>query len=320
MEHDKMLKKMEKYGKSVGESPCVATVGTFDGVHSGHRFMVDCVVRQAHERGLDALVVTFPNHPAQVLHSVTRTHLLTLAEEKVSLLLAAGVDRVVMLPFTEEVASMTASEFMRVVLKEDLHVQTLVMGYDNRFGHDRMNFGSCQAIGAAMGIEVVACDELKGEGKISSTMVRNALLEGDVEHARNLLGYNYFLQGEVVQGFQNGRKLGYPTANLQVDANKLIPENGAYFVRCQFSTFNSQPSNLFGMLNVGTRPTLHNGQQRSVEVHLFDYEGDLYGATLKVELLRHLRREREFDSLEELRIQLAEDEKACRSLLSNTPV
>jgi riboflavin kinase/FMN adenylyltransferase len=326
MEHDKMLKKVETYGKLTGTAPCMATIGTFDGVHRGHRFMVDQVVRQAHEKGLDALVVTFPNHPLQVLRSSTPLSMLTLAEEKVSLLLEAGVDRVVMLPFTEEVASMTASEFMHVVLKEGLHVQTLLMGYDNRFGHDGMNFGGCQAIGAAMGIEVVKCDELRGEGKISSTMVRNALLVGDVEHAHELLGYNYFLQGEVVQGFQNGRKLGYPTANLQVDVNKLIPENGVYLVNTFISDKTSSiglssslASGFFGMLNVGTRPTLHNGQQRSIEVHVFDYEGNLYGATLKVELLRHLRKEREFDSLEKLRLQLAEDEKACRSLLSNTP-
>lgn len=306
-----MLKKMETYGKGTGNTPCVATIGTFDGVHRGHRFMVDQVVRLAHQRGLDALVVTFPNHPMQVLRSAPSSGLLTLADEKVSLLLEAGVDCVAMLPFTDAVASMAAEDFMQTILKEQLQVQTLVMGYDNRFGHDRKTFSQCQTLGAAMGMEVVMCEELKDEGKISSTMVRNALLTGDVESANTLLGYDYFLQGRVVQGFQNGRKLGYPTANLQVESDKLIPENGAYLVE----VVNPGTPHLFGMLNVGTRPTLHNGRQRSIEVHLFDFEGDLYGKTLTVKLMHHLRKECEFDSLETLRQQLAADEAQCRSLL-----
>jgi riboflavin kinase/FMN adenylyltransferase len=140
-----------------------------------------------------------------------------------------------------------------------------------------------------------------------------------VETAHALLGYHYSLQGEVVQGFQNGRKLGYPTANLQVNPCKLIPENGAYLVRCQLSTLNSQLSTHYGMLNVGTRPTLHNGQQRSIEVHLFDFDGDLYGQMLTLELLHHLRKEQEFGTLEALQQQLATDEAACKAWLQQSP-
>ena len=168
-------------------------------------------------------------------------------------------------------------------------------------------------------MEVIGCNELVSEQRISSTTIRQALLRGDVEIAHALLGYHYSLQGEVVQGFQNGRKLGYPTANLQVNSCKLIPENGAYLVRCQLSTLNSQLSTHYGMLNVGTRPTLHNGQQRSIEVHLFDFDGDLYGQMLTLELLHHLRKEQEFGTLEALQQQLATDEAACKAWLQQSP-
>ena len=161
--------------------------------------------------------------------------------------------------------------------------------------------------GKALGIQVVGCRQCVSDDEISSTSIRRALLQGDVEKARQLLGYPYFLQGEVVKGFQNGHKLGFPTANLLVDSRKLVPANGAYFVR------SSQES--YGMLNIGTRPTLHNGAQRSIEVHLFDFDGDLYGISLRVELLHRLRGEKEFHSLDDLKIQLQQDEQACRHLI-----
>ena len=228
--------------------------------------------------------------------------------------------------FTQALAQMSARDFMRTILQEQLKVQVLMMGYDNHFGHDRLSFADCQQCGRTLGIEVIGCEELASKQKISSTSIRQALLCGDVETANHLLGYHYTLQGEVVQGFQNGRKLGYPTANLQVSPCKLIPENGAYLVKCQFSaansqlsTFNFQLSTFFGMLNVGTRPTLHNGRQRSIEVHIFDFDGDLYGQTLTLQLLHHLRKEQEFDTLETLQQQLATDEAQCKEWIQQRP-
>lgn len=284
----------------------VATIGTFDGVHRGHQYVVEQVVSLARQRGLEAMVVTFSNHPLQVLREGFVPQLLSLTEEKVERLERTDIDRIALLEFTPELARMSAREFMQRVLVEQLGVQVLLIGYDNHFGHDRKGFEDCVGYGKELGMEVVACDCLTAGGDISSTAVRSALQEGDIERANGMLGYEYSLQGKVVAGFQNGRKLGYPTANLLVDAEKLIPENGVYLV---------QSDRGYGMLNIGTRPTLHNGRQQSIEVHLFDFEGDLYGQTLCIHLLRHLRKEREFDSLSALEAQLRQDEEECRKFL-----
>ena len=288
------------------KKPCVATIGTFDGVHRGHQYVVRQVVSQARQRGLESVVLTFPNHPLQVLQDGFQPQMLTLPQEKERHLLLTGIDQVEMMPFTQALAQMKAYDFMRDVLKEHLHVQVLMMGYDNHFGHDSHGFADYVHYGEKLDMEVVGCEELVSEQRISSTAIRHALLHGAVEDAHRLLGYHYELEGEVVQGFQNGRKFGYPTANLQVASCKLIPENGAYLVATTHG---------YGMLNVGTRPTLHNGQQRSIEVHIFDYEGDLYGQTLTVKLLRHLRQEREFDTIESLHRQLIADESQCRQII-----
>lgn len=323
---------MQIIGKDTTARPCVATIGTFDGVHRGHQFVAQQVVRHARERGLDAVVLTFSNHPLQVLQENFQPQMLTLSDEKERLLQQTGVDKVVLMDFTKELAGMTARDFMKTILKERLNAQVLLMGYDNHFGHDRKGFDDYRRYGQEQGIEVIGCEELASEQRISSTAIRQALLNGDVNTANTLLGYHYHLQGEVVLGFQNGRKLGYPTANLQVDACKLIPENGAYLVRCQLSaldphssalnsqpsTLNPKPSPLYGMLNIGTRPTLHNGRQRSIEVHIFDYDGNLYNQTLTVELLQHLRKEQEFATLDDLQHQLAADEAKCRMLLHSS--
>ncbi len=309
------MRDMTIVGKDTTVCPCVATIGSFDGVHRGHRFVMEQVVGQARERGLDALVVTFRNHPLQVLREGFRPQMLTLAEEKVELLQEAGIDKVVLLEFTQELARMSARKFMQHILKEQLKVEVLVMGYDNHFGHGQTSFKEYAEYGRELGIEVVAAPPMPTDGgvPVSSTAVRKALLQGEVEEANGILGYHYFLQGEVVEGFQNGRRLGYPTANLQVDEWKLIPENGAYLVECTSYIVHRT----YGMLNIGTRPTLHNGKRRSIEVHLFDFEDDLYGQTLRIRLIRRLRGEQEFGSLDALRQQLEEDEAACRAWISH---
>lgn len=286
---------------------CVATIGTFDGVHRGHRYVLGQVIGSAREKKLHSVVVTFANHPLRVLRPGVHPQMLTLEDEKVELLLAAGIDAVVLLDFTEDLARMNASDFMRTVLKDRLDVKELIVGYDNRIGHDRMGFDDCRHCGETMGIVVKGCDEMDVEEDVSSTEIRQALQAGNIDEANRLLGYSFFIKGKVVEGFQNGRKLGYPTANLQVDSNKLIPKNGAYFVKTEYG---------YGMLNVGTRPTLHNGQQRSIEVHVFDFEDCLYGKSMRMELLCWLRGEKEFDSLKSLQEQLEEDEKRCRQLIA----
>lgn len=315
---------MNIIGKNMEVQPCVATIGSFDGVHQGHRFVIQQVVFQARKRGLDAVVVTFPNHPLQVLRDDFRPQLLTLAEEKVKLMQQTDIEKIAIMDFTRDLAQMSAREFMQHILKEQLQVKVLVMGHDNHFGHGKTAFEDYVRYGHELGMEVLSVPPMPhGDGcPISSTAIRGALLSGDVACANAMLGYRYALQGLVVEGFQNGKRLGFPTANLQVDPSKLVPKNGAYLVRtCGFPTCADARQGLcrgerYGMLNIGTRPTLHNGSQRSIEVHLFDFDGDLYGTRLCIELLHHLRNEREFRSLEELQCQLANDEQVCHQLLT----
>lgn len=293
------------FGKDTTIKPCVATIGSFDGVHLGHQHVIAQVVEQARKRGFDATIVTFPNHPRQVLHPDFSPQLLTTTEEKEELLAKTEADKVAMIDFTAELAQMTAREFMCNILKERLQTKVLLIGYDNHFGHDGKHFDDYVEYGKECGIEVMECGKW---GKAhSSTAARSALLAGDVKEANSILGHNYSFEGIVVEGYQIGRKIGYPTANLQVEGSKLIPKNGAYLVKTNAG---------FGMLNIGTRPTLHNGKQRSIEVHIFDFEGNLYGEKLKIEFLEHLRDEREFDSVDILRHQLAEDEQECKFKIS----
>ena len=284
----------------------VATIGFFDGVHSGHRYLIQQVMAQAQSRGLQSMVVTFPVHPRRVLQADYQPRLLTTRDEKLELLRQTGIDRLVWLDFDRQMAAMTAREFMQM-LRDEYAVRVLVIGYDHRFGHGRTeSFEDYVAYGRQLGMETVRANEL--QGGISSTVARRALLAGDVQLAHHTLGYRYFLQGRVVHGFQNGTRIGFPTANLQLDAEKLVPMNGAYSVSV---TIGGETDPHPGMLNIGHRPTLDNGDARSIEVHIFDWHGDLYGQQLRVELADFLRPERKFQSVADLRGQLEADKAEC---------
>lgn len=295
--------------------PCVATIGFFDGVHLGHRFLIQQVKDEAARRGMKSMLVTFPDHPARVLRPEAELQLLTTAAEKAALLADTGVDDVQMLPFTRELSAMTAREFMSDVLKTRFNVRVLVIGYDHRFGHNReQGFEDYVEIGNSIGMEVVKAKELTGLGHVSSSSIRQALQEGRVESARDMLGYDYCVSGAVVSGFHVGTELGFPTANIQPDnLDKLIPMNGVYAVEAKIASNRM----VQGMLNIGTRPTLDNGTDRSIEVHLFDFHDDLYGASIQVRFLHFIRKEKKFDTLAELQEQLQHDERACRELFRN---
>lgn len=285
------------------KNACVATIGSFDGVHEGHRFVISQVISRARQKGLDSLVVTFSNHPLQVLRPDFRPLMLTLAEEKEELLIQTGIDKVAMIEFTQELASMTAYDFMKSVLHDELNVRVLIIGYDNHFGHDGKSFNDYVAYGQQLGIEVVLCDALDTCPRPSSTAVRNALISGEVDTANILLGYRFFIRGYITTGFQNGRKIGFPTANVIADSCKLIPKNGVYMVHTSYG---------LGMLNIGCRPTFDNGDTPSIEVHIFDFDDNLYDKPIKIDFIHRLRDERHFDSLDALRQQLLEDEAFCR--------
>ncbi len=293
-----------------------------------------------------SLLITFDRHPRSVFAPAAVPPLLTTAEEKMELLRATGVDEIYVLPFDKEMAALTAKEFMQQVLKEQLGVEVLVIGYDHRFGRPTPatksqgtlqaanaveGFPEYQAYGREMGIEVVLAKELEGE-HVSSSEIRRALAAGDVQRAAQLLGRPYTWTGRVVHGHEVGRQLGFPTANLEAVENgqgtmdngqwtvgKMLPARGAYAAFIDELGMRNEeynkPSSIINhqssMLNIGSRPTIGNGSDVSIEAHLFDFHGDLYGKTLTVSFLARLRDEQRFASEEELIRQLERDREAC---------
>ncbi len=285
---------------------CVATMGFFDGVHEGHRYLIDSLQDLADKKRMPALLLSFWPHPRKVLQSDYCPQLLSTEDEKESLLRASGVDRVEFLPFTPEMAEMTAREFMEKVLRDTYHVRYLLIGHDHHFGKGgrEESFEEYCRYGRELGIEVLRAEPYYQEGQlVSSSYIRRCLSEAEIEAANKALGYPYFLQGVVCEGFGNGKKLGFPTANLRVsDDSKLIPARGVYAVNVLLNGESHR-----GMLNIGTRPTMQNGCDRSIEVHIFDFDEDIYGQTVCVEFLRFIREEKTFASIEDLRVQLAID-------------
>ena len=288
----------------------VASIGFFDGVHRGHLCLIEQLRDEAGRRGMGSLLVTFDRHPRTVLSPSQVPPLLTTLEEKERLLRETGVSEIAILPFTLELSRLPAREFMEQVLRRELGVEVLILGYDHAFGHGGGSLDDYVRWGRETGIEVVRAHELSSL-MVSSSKCRRLIEEGDVRGAAEMLGRFYTLSGEVVRGFHVGHELGFPTANLQVDAEKVMPRNGAYAVWATLADGERHG----GMLNIGTRPTIGNGETTSVEVNLLDYDGNLYDQRLTVEFVARLRDERRFDSRSELMSQLALDEAAARELL-----
>lgn len=295
------------------DSPSLATIGFFDGVHRGHRHLIDQVCAEARKHGWASAVITFPVHPRKVIQPEFCPKLLTTCKEKVELLGTTGVDYCLMLDFTPRMAALSAHDFMGM-LKERYNVRALLIGYDHRFGHNRSEgFEDYVKYGHELGMEVIAAGPCLREENVavSSSAVRSMLEAGEVEQAACLLGYDYFLSGAVVEGHQVGRTLGFPTANLQVDdADKLIPADGVYAVRVEV-----QGGCYGGMLSIGYRPTLNNGTDRSIEVHIFDFHADIYHCPMRIYFVRRLRAELKFDSLEELTERLRQDRVEAEKVL-----
>lgn len=286
--------------------PSVATIGFFDGVHRGHRFLINNVVKEAASRGLLSTVVTFDRHPRQVLGSDFQPRLLSTNEEKMLLLSKTGVERCVMLPFSEQMAQMTACDFMKKILRDRLGVQVLIIGYDNRFGHNRSEgFDDYVHYGREMGIEVMSAQSFLLHGiNVSSSVIRSFLQEGEIEMAENCLGYPYFFTGKVVKGFRVGHELGFPTANIEQDNMlKMIPSPGVYAVKVRIE---GTVELKHAMMNIGTRPTF-NGTQQTLEVHILNFNDDIYGKMISVAFVHKLRNERQFPSKEALSEQLVKD-------------
>ena len=291
----------------------IATTGFFDGVHLGHRLVIERLVSLAHARGDESLVVTFWPHPRAVLQDGARElRLLNSLEEKKELLRALGVDRVEVLDFTRSFAALTAEQYLREILRDRFGVTTLLMGYDNRLGSDRLTAASLKPIADGMGMELIELSPLsfrpsEASGEISSTQIRAALEEGDIAHASEMLGYGYALKGVVVAGNRLGRTIGFPTANMKLyEPLKLVPGRGVYVVEAEVLGKKYR-----GMTNIGLRPTV-GGSFTTIETHILDFDEDIYGLPLRITFLRRLRDEVHFPSLEALKRQLEKDRDCCR--------
>ena len=299
--------------KEAMTEPCVATIGFFDGVHRGHQFLISHLVETARQDGMPAVVITFDEHPRKVLQSDYQPEMLSTLDSKLLLLSKTEVDDAVVLHFTREMAAMSAREFMQQVLHDHLHVKKLFIGYDHRFGHNREEtFDDYVCYGKEMGIEVIKSQAYSMNGiNISSSVIRSFLKEGEVDMANLCLGYPYTIIGKVVNGYHEGRKLGFPTANLDLSHfGQMIPAPGVYAVKARLEGTVVWKQ---GMMNIGTRPTF-DGKQLTLETHIFNFEGDIYDQLLLVSFVKRIRGERKFESPEELAAQLKEDEQMIINL------
>jgi riboflavin kinase / FMN adenylyltransferase len=301
----------------------VVTVGTFDGVHRGHRAVLEEIARRGRRRGADSVVVTFDPHPLAVVNPGAEPRLLTLPAERRRLLAGAGVDRVVLLPFTPALAALGPEEFIRSVLRVEVGMVELVLGYDHGFGRGRAgDVETVRRIGVADGFAVDVVDPVRDDGQpISSTLIRTAVAHGDLALAARWLGHRYGALGTVQRGAGRGRTIGVPTINLPVpDGRKLLPPDGVYAVWVTVEAEGTGGGVTYGgMMNQGPRPTF-GVAERGLEVHLFEFDGDLVGRTVWVEWGRRLRDVQTFPSREALVEQLARDRAAARESLQRASV
>lgn len=294
----------------------VITIGTFDGVHLGHKQIIKQLLKEAGEVAGTPVLITFHPHPKQVIASTQKPiSILNSPEEKYELLHDAGISNIVVVPFTKDFAEQPADNYIKDFLVEKFHPHTIIIGYDHRFGKDRTgDYRLLENEAGKFGYTVKEIPEhVLQNVTISSTKIREALLNGDIGTANKFLGYNYFFSGLVIEGNKLGRTIGYPTANLQIaDEQKLIPANGVYAVEVKVEGFDKVYK---GMMNIGVRPTI-DGTNKVTEVNIFDFDETIYGKTVKVFLKKRLRSEIKFNGLDALKEQLAKDKQDTIAALS----
>ncbi|WP_231928740.1 bifunctional riboflavin kinase/FAD synthetase [Formosa sp. Hel1_31_208] len=296
------------------KAPSVITIGTFDGVHIGHQKIIEHLVRIGKNQQLKSIVLTFFPHPRMVLQPDFKIQLLHTIEERQSVLKQFGLDELVIKKFTKDFANLSARDYVKRILVDELNAKHIIIGYDHHFGKNRTaNIDDLKAFGIEFGftVEEISAQDIKNVA-VSSTKIRQALLDGDIPMANSYLGYPYFLTGEVIKGKGIGKTMSFPTANIHIDKPyKLIPVNGVYVIK---STIDNHT--VFGMMNIGTNPTFKENKQ-SIEVNFFDFEGNLYGKTLKIEILQRLRDEHKFESIDALQSQLNLDKTNALEFLEH---
>lgn len=297
----------------VPQKGMIATLGFFDGVHLGHRHLINQVVQEAKRLGKGSAVITFPVHPRKVLDKDYQPPLLCGFDEKLVQLEKTGIDNCIILDFSPELSQLNAKEFIQQILKEQIGIRTLFVGYDHRFGKNREEgFDNYFSYGADVAIHVIeATKYLFGKETVSSSQIRYLLTQGDISLANTFLSYNYTITGKIVEGYQVGRRIGFPTANIKLwERYKVIPTDGVYAVRVHIE------NNLHdGMLYIGNRPTLHDDSQTSVEVNIFDFDEDLYNKTLTVEFVSFIRPDIKFTGVEPLIAQINKDKMKVKEKL-----
>jgi riboflavin kinase / FMN adenylyltransferase len=293
----------------------VVTIGTFDGVHLGHQKIIQQVLAESNACGGESVLITFNPHPRKIVQPEKSLMQLTTMDERIELLKQQGINNMVIVPFTKEFSQQTALQYIHHFLVEKFHPFKIIIGYDHKFGNNREgDFRLLEQYAKEFNYSVKEIDEeLIQDAIISSTKIREALLEGNVKLAKTYLGYDYFFKGVVIEGNKLGRTIGYPTANLQMEnPDKLVPGNGVYAVTCQLE---GETRIHNGMMNIGTRPTV-DGLNLMIEVNIFDFDEEIYGRHLKVWLRHYLRSEVKFSGIDALKEQLHKDGNKSRELLA----
>ncbi|WP_282079595.1 bifunctional riboflavin kinase/FAD synthetase [Aquimarina algiphila] len=296
------------------QTPSVVTIGTFDGVHIGHKKIIDRLIESAQKNGLDSVILTFFPHPRMVLQQDSNIKLINTIDERIQILEKTRLTSLVIHPFTQEFSRLTAGEYVQQMLVDRLNVRHVIIGYDHRFGRNRnSNITDLASYGIQndFTVEEISKQDID-DVAVSSTKIREALLQGDITRANTFLGYEYMLTGIVVKGKELGRKLNYPTANLYIEEKyKLIPKNGVYIVKSEIDG-----TIRFGMMNIGTNPTV-NGTQQSIETHFFDASFNLYDKKIQIQMLKRIRDEKKFDSIEQLQEAMQQDEDFSRDYINS---
>lgn len=292
----------------------VATLGTFDGVHLGHKKIIERLTQEAEKSNTESLVLTFFPHPRMVLQGNSVIQLLNTIQEKAELLESIGLQNLIIHPFDESFSQLSAEEFVKTILVDQFQIKKIIIGHDHRFGKNRSaDINDLIAYGKIYDFEVeqISAQEID-EVSISSTKIRKALLSGDIQLANEYLGYNYFITGTVVKGRQLGRTIGFPTANLKIEEEyKLIPLNGVYIVKSHWNG-----KEVFGMMNIGTNPTV-DGKERTIETNFLDLEEDLYGKEMRIYFLQRIRSEEKFDSIDTLKAAIENDKIITQSFIKS---
>jgi riboflavin kinase/FMN adenylyltransferase len=292
----------------------IATLGTFDGVHLGHKKIIERLTQEAGKSNTESLVLTFFPHPRMVLQGNSVIQLLNTIQEKAELLESIGLQNLIIHPFDESFSQLSAEEFVKTILVDQFQIKKIIIGHDHRFGKNRSaDINDLIAYGKIYDFEVeqISAQEID-EVSISSTKIRKALMSGDIQLANEYLGYNYFITGTVVKGRQLGRTIGFPTANLKIEEEyKLIPLNGVYIVK---SYWNGKE--IFGMMNIGTNPTV-DGKERTIETNFLDLEEDLYGKEMRIYFLQRIRSEEKFDSIDTLKAAIENDKIITQSFIKS---